>query len=148
MSDLERLHNNSLNSSSSKQQYSFNKEARFKEHLKTEGADRYYEVPSSRKNMAFSFGKLARCELNRFGKGTQSPPPGSYEIEGSLDKLLKKKEGVKVMYGREVHVSRLSNVNLATSSGLRTTPDQEPITLTLRLQRQDYRRLSPWGKLL
>jgi hypothetical protein len=30
----------------------------------------------------------------------RSPPPGSYDIETDIDKLLKKREGVKIIYGR------------------------------------------------
>jgi hypothetical protein len=100
MADLDCKHNNPLNNSTSKQQFSFNKGSRFGERIKTEGTDRYYEVPSTRAKVAFSFGKMIRCELNRFAKGSQSPPPGSYEVEGDLEKMIKKKEGVKLMYGR------------------------------------------------
>ena len=31
-----------------------------------------------------------------------SPPPGSYQLETDIEKLLKKREGVRMMYGRQV----------------------------------------------
>ncbi len=84
MAELELTHNNPLNNSTSKQQFSFNKTHRFKDRLKTEGADRYYDIPSTRAKVAFSFGKLDRCPDNKFVQGRHSPPPGSYRVEGDF----------------------------------------------------------------
>ena len=58
MSVLEITHNNALNSSTSKQQYTFSKLRRFTDRSKTEGPDVYYNVPSTRQTKAFTFGKL------------------------------------------------------------------------------------------
>ena len=60
MAQLWQTHNNPMNNSSSKQQYSFSAVDRFKERVKTEGADVMYDVPTTREKKTFSFGKFKR----------------------------------------------------------------------------------------
>ena len=60
MAELDVVHNNPLNNSTSKQQFSFSTIERFKNRVKTEGADVFYEVPSTKDKKTFSFGRFKR----------------------------------------------------------------------------------------
>lgn len=51
---------NPLNTSTSKQQFSFSKDIRFRERLLTEAPDIYYELPSTKSNITCSFGKCKK----------------------------------------------------------------------------------------
>lgn len=138
MAQLDHKHDNPLNSSSSKHQYSFSKTNRFNFHAKTEVPDHFYEVPSTRQQLSFSFGKSLRSDFTKHEKTSQSPPPNSYHFEGDIEKLLKKKEGVRILYGREVRDRRFSNASRATSSSTATTRGPGCTIPTLRLQLRNY----------
>jgi hypothetical protein len=96
MASLDETLHNPLNSSTSKQQYSFNRSQRFKEDLHTEHTDVFYEVLNRQPKITYSFGKSDRYKAI---PTTVSNSP-FYDIDGDIDRLIKKRDGIKIMYGR------------------------------------------------
>ena len=133
MAESEIKHNNPLNNSTSKQQFSFSKLNRFNNRVRTEGTDTYYELPDTKDKKTFSFGK----EHHKIKINTHvSPPPGSYEVEGDFERIIRKKEGGKITYGREVRPLLSSNARQPVCSHLLMFQDPAPTSLILNSQKQ------------
>lgn len=73
--NIESVHNNILNSSISKQQYTIPKANRFR-YSKSVCEYRYYNLPSTNTCRASTFGVSRRKEL--FHQDRDIPPPGLY----------------------------------------------------------------------
>lgn len=73
--NLESIHNNPLNLSPSKQQYTIPKAPRFR-NSRSVCEYRYYTLPSTNKHKAPSFGASTRKGLFRYDP--EIPPPGAY----------------------------------------------------------------------
>lgn len=79
--EFQSIHNNPLNASTSKHQYSIPKAERFKI-AKYEMLYRYYDLPSTNSRKAPSFGVSDRSSL--FAGDKSIPPPTKYVLEDFL----------------------------------------------------------------
>lgn len=77
---IDQTLHNPLNNSTSKQQFSFEKELRFKHNIKTEGADVIYDNNDLTNKLSYSFGVLKKDKI--FHLKDIYPQPGTYTIQG------------------------------------------------------------------
>jgi hypothetical protein len=91
--DIQFIHNNQLNSSVSKQQYSIPRAKRFR-CTKSELSSQYYNIPSTNNHKAPSFGVSNRPPP--FIGILDNPPPNQYTIKA----LLIEKQQIKFPLGR------------------------------------------------
>ena len=76
--DIQSVHNNALNKSVSKQQYSMPKAERFRR-CHTVMADRYYDIQSTNEHKAPIFPNANRISI--FEIKSNNPPPNQYEVK-------------------------------------------------------------------
>jgi hypothetical protein len=100
MLGIEQKHNNPHNNSSSKQLFSFPRSQRFVPELKRQSPDAIYHHEIRNTQATFTFSKSKRMHTESSGKEVHSQH--FYNIEGEIEKALKKKAGVRILYGREV----------------------------------------------
>jgi hypothetical protein len=100
MFSIEQRSNNPLNNSSSKQLFSFPKSHRFDNKPPSSSPDAFYHPELKTNQQTFTFGKSHRIKTESAHKESQGP--FFYNIEGEIERALKKKSGVKILYGREV----------------------------------------------
>jgi len=90
LSTAQQISNSQLNTSKSKQLYSFPKSKRFND-LKKPICDQIYEIPSSISKRKAAFGYGTKSDFTK-GKNT-GPAPGHYEIMNQFDNNLGKRKG-------------------------------------------------------
>lgn len=95
--DINSVHNNPLNKSISKQQYSIPKADRFKR-CNTVLSDKYYEIPSTNDLKAASFSQGKR--QGAFEIKCDQPSPGQYNITEALSETRK----ITFAHGRDVKI--------------------------------------------
>lgn len=92
-------YNNSLNKSKSKQLYSFPRSPRFTNTLKKDVIDAFYEHNAKNTQKSFSFGKSQRLKTEDYANKNSSNQ-FLYDVDGEIERRLKNKSGVKILYGR------------------------------------------------
>ena len=95
--DIQAIHNNPLNKSVSKQQYSIPKASRF-QRCHTVLSDKYYDIPTTNDLKAAPFDRADRKTI--FALKDQGPPPGHYDVSSAGIEV----KNIIMPLGREVEV--------------------------------------------
>jgi hypothetical protein len=119
MLSVEQKRNNPLNNSSSKQLFSFPRSQRFVPELKPQAADAIYHKEGRNTQATFTFSKSKRMKTD---SSQENPSQHFYNIEGEIEKALRRKSGVPILYGREVPLQSCRTARPRGSSRCPTLP--------------------------
>lgn len=92
-------YNYTLSKSKSKQLYSFPRSPRFTNTLRNGMVDAFYEHNAKNTQKSFSFAKSQRLKTEDY-VNKNSSNQFLYDVEGEIERKLKNKSGVKILYGR------------------------------------------------